>query len=206
MGDASLPEDGIRSDIRAMILEAFENDHAATCVTLASGWLVDHPNDLGVIICHAQMLYKMARYDEAIPLLVNACERFPESRWSNYCLLGNLFRYRGDFEQACVYYQRAVDEDPDEASSLIFLGSMQARLGNLRLAESTHRRAIKCSKGCVDEAFHNLGLVLRGQGRMDEARECFDRAIALDADDSDAIEALADVECVIKLKALTKTE
>ena len=44
----------------------------------------------------------------------------------------------------------------------------QARQGKLVQAEATHRRATQCSHGQIDEAYHNLGLVLRGQGRLGE--------------------------------------
>ena len=96
-------------------------------------------------------------------------------------------------------YQKAIDEDPDEAGSYIFLGAVQARQGKLELAEQTHRRATQCPSGLIDEAYHNLGLVLRGQGRLAEAAECFRKAIELCPDYPDAIEALQDVESAMTL-------
>ncbi len=135
----------------------------------------------------------MTRYDEAIRVYTDAIERFGDRRLGFYCEFGHLFRYRGNFPEAERWYRKASEEDPDEASSFIFLGSIQARQGNLRTAESSHRRATSCSKGCIDEAFHNLGLVLRGQGRLSEAADCFRKAIEIDAEYEDAVIALEDV-------------
>ena len=54
-----------------------------------------------------------------------------------------------------------------------------------------------CKEGCIYEAHHNLGLVLRGQGRLDEACKCFEKAIELDPEYDAAKEALTDVLAAI---------
>lgn len=178
---------------RTAIREARRKGHAATCVELAERWLRKHPNDLGVIHDYANMLYEMTRYDDAILIYEDALERFPDDRWGIFNQLGHLHRYRGALPAAETAYQSAIDEDPEEAASYIFLGAVQARQGKLIEAERTHRSATKCPEGFVDEAYHNLGLVLRGQGRLKEARECFEKAIEIDPDYEVAYEALEDV-------------
>ena len=190
---------GIEGQKRSMVFAAYHNDYAATTVLLAERWLRDHPDDLGVIYDYAMMLYQMARYDEAIRVYMDAIERFPDDRWGLYNGLGNLYRYRGDFSVAELWYQKAVDENPDEATSYVFLGAVQARQGKLKEAETTHRKAIGCSEGCIDEAHHNLGLVLRGQGRLAEAAVCFRQAIDLCPAYPEAIEALEDIESALVL-------
>ncbi len=183
----------------AMIDAAYRNDHAATTVLLAERWLRDHPDDLWIIHKYAAMLYQMTRYDEAIQVCVDAIARFPDSRWGLYNQVGHLHRYRGNFADAELWYQKAKDEDPEEAASYIFLGAVQARQGKLKEAEATHRAATRCADGCIDEAHHNLGLVLRGQGRLAESVGCFRKAIELCPTYADAIEALADVESALAL-------
>jgi tetratricopeptide (TPR) repeat protein len=189
------------NEIQDAIAHASQNDHAATCVFLAERWLRDHPDDLWVIHKYAEMLYLMTRYDEAVRVYTDAIEKFGDHRWGIYNQLGHLFRYRGDFPQAEHWYRKAAEEDPDEASSLIFLGSTQARQGNLKAAEVSHRKATTCSAGCIDEAFHNLGLVLRGQGRLAEAAVCFRKAIEITPEYADAIQALEDVTKAVGLLA-----
>jgi tetratricopeptide (TPR) repeat protein len=180
---------------------AFQKDYAATCVLVAERWLRNHPDDLYVIYKYTEMLYKMTRYEEAIRVYVDAIERFKDHRWALYNQMGNLYRYRGDFAGAEPWYQKAIDEDPDDAGSYIFLGAAQAQQGKLKQAEETHRRATQCTDGCIDEAYCNLGLVLRGQGRLTEAAECFRKAVEISPKYADAIEALEDVEIAVVLSA-----
>jgi tetratricopeptide (TPR) repeat protein len=190
---------GTADETYEMIGVAFGNDQAATTVLLASRWLQAHPDDLWVIHKYAEMLYKMTRYEEAIRVYLDAIDRFEDGRWGLYNQLGHLHLYRGDFAVAELWYKKAVDEDPDEVASYVFLGAVQARQGRLSQAEETHRRATQCPHGPVDEAYHNLGLVLRGQGRLAEAAECFRQAIELCSEYADAIEALQDVEAALAL-------
>lgn len=185
--------------IRSLIRSAYREDRAATTVLLAAHWLRDHPDDLGVTLDYAEMLYQMTRYHEAIQVYQGAIERFEDARWVLYNRLGSLFRYRGDFQEAEQWFRKAIDEDPNDASSYIFLGAVLARDGKLREAESVHRRATRCSEGCLDEAWHNLGLVLRGQGRLSDAAPCFRKAIEIEPEYANAIEALEDVESALAL-------
>ncbi len=197
---------GVTVETRRMLRHACLNDHAATTVLLAARWLDAHPNDISAIYDYATMLYQMARYDEAIRVYLDAIERFEEWRWVLYNQMGQLYRYRGDFAEAEIWYQKAIDEDPNEAGSYIFLGAVQARQGKFVEAEATHRRATQCTKGLIDEAYHNLGLVLRGQGRIAEAADCFRKAIELQSDYTDAIEALEDVETALLLSKQDEAE
>ncbi len=192
---------GITDETYGMIGLAYRNDQAATTVLLASRWLKAHPDDIWVIFNYAEILYKLTRYEEAIRVYLDAIERFEDRRWGLYNQMGHLHRYRGDYAVAELWYQKAVDENPDEAGSYIFLGAVQAVQGKLMQAEVTHRRAIQCPEGLIDEAYHNLGLVLRGQGRFAEAADCFRKAIELCPEYPHAIEALQDVEAALTLTA-----
>jgi tetratricopeptide (TPR) repeat protein len=143
------------------------------------------------------MLYKMTRYESAIRVYSDAIERFEQNRWGLYNQMGHLCRYRGDFAGAEPWYQKAIDENPDETSSYVLLGDVQARQGKLRLAEETYRQATQYHDWAIDEAYHNLGLVLRSQGRLAEAAEWFRKAIDLSPEYIDANEALQDVESAL---------
>lgn len=183
------------------IRNAFRNDQAATCVALCEAHLRENPDDLWTTYNYAEMLYKMTRYDQAIAVYQDALDRFPDARWGLYNQLGHLYRYCGSFPHAETAYQKAIDIDPEEAASYIFLGAIQARQGKLEQAEATHRAATRCPEGCIDEAYHNLGLVLRGQGRLSEAKQCFEKAISIDSDYAVAYEALKDVTTVLQIEA-----
>lgn len=170
---------------------------------MAERWLEDHPNDKLVTLKYAEMLYLLTRYDDAIQVYLDALEKFPADRCLVYAGLGGLYRYRGQFTEAETWYRKATEANPDQAAYFIFLGAIQARQGKLAEAEASHRRATKCSTGCIDEAWHNLGLVLRGQGYLLDAADCFREAIKRDPKYEDSKQALRDVEWVIKKFDLT---
>lgn len=182
---------------------AYDNDHAATVVLLAPRWLVDHPDDIAATAWYADMLYQMTRYEEAIEVLLAAIEREDEDLPRHLLLLkiGALERYRGNFAESEKWYGQAIELQPDDATGYVFLGAAQARQGKLHEAEATHRQGTACRDGAADESFHNLGLVLRAQGRLEEAAEAFRSAIKLDPDYESATEALEDVENAIQLIA-----
>ena len=167
------------SEIPKPIAYASQNSQAATLVYLAEHWLRDYPDDLWVTHEYAEMLYKLTRYDEAISVYTAAIDRFEDHRWGIYNQLGDLHKYRGSFPESENWYRKATEEDPDEAAGFVLLGSVQAQRGHLKQAEESYRRATGCTEGqfWCDEAFHNLGLVLRGQGRFAEAAECFRKAL-----------------------------
>ncbi len=100
----------------------------------------------------------------------------------------------GDYDQAAVWYRRAIDADLGDATGHIYLGAVLARQGRLHEAEEAHRLAIGCAEGCIDEAYFNLGLVLRAQERFAEAADCFRESIRLDPEYRAARRALRDVE------------
>jgi tetratricopeptide (TPR) repeat protein len=184
--------------LRLAILCDFYDDQAISCVILAEHWLEDHPDDKLVTLKYAEMLYLLTRYDDAIQVYLDALEKFPENRCGIYAGLGGLYRYRGQFSEAEIWFRKATEANSDNATFFTFLGAVQARQGNLVEAEASHRRATKCATGCIDEAWHNLGLVLRGQGYLLDAAECFRKAIKLYPEYADAKEALRDVEWAMK--------
>lgn len=186
---------------RKAIATAFYNDQAATTVHLAPLWLTDHPDDIAVIGWYADMLYQMTRYDDAINVLSNAINQVNEDLPKHLMLLkmGAVERYRGNCAESEKWYCSAIELQPNDATGYVMLGAAQARQGKLKMAEATHRRGTQCTYGAVDESFHNLGLVLRGQGRLEEAADCFRAAIKIDPLYDVAIEALKDVENAVRL-------
>ena len=110
-------------------------------------------------------LLELARYDEAEHAISNALRLCPEEkRQIPLCDMGCLFKFQGDYEQAAGWFQKAIDAVPRDTQGYIYLGSLLALQGRLREAEEVHRQATEtCYEGCLDEAFLNLGLVLRAK-------------------------------------------
>ena len=179
------------------VIDAEDNDQVATCVALGERLLAESPESTLTRFSVANTLYLMARYEDALAQYDAILQSDPDLEWAVRNQIGHLNRYRGDFKAAEACYARAAEIEPDNASSFVYLGAVQVRQGRLKDAERSHRTAVQCERGRIDEAYHNLGLVLRGQGRLTEAKECFEEAISRDSEYDEAIEALRDVTAAL---------
>src|SRR5206468_7291017 len=103
----------------------------------------------------------------------------PERRYVVQAHFGHLYEKKGEFHRAETWFRKAVAGAPREAHWRIFLGGVLAVSGRLKEAEAVFREAARCSGGCIDEAYLNLGLVLRAQRQYKEARACFQKALKI---------------------------
>ncbi|MEO7299776.1 MAG: tetratricopeptide repeat protein [Verrucomicrobiota bacterium] len=99
-------------------------------------------------------------------------------------------------------FMRAHRLDADEATYLIYAGSAAFRRGDLSKAKKLATKATKCSKGCIDEAFFNLGGYLLSARRYKEAANCYLKALKIDNNYEIAKKRLEDVELILKKEAL----
>lgn len=145
---------------------------------------------------YATALRKLVRYKEAreiLDIIEGICQ---EELVFMVCReKGHLFRAQND-------YQKAVEINPNDAGNHIFLGSIFARLGEFERAKQCHRTATQCSKGATDEGYLNLGYILRAQGRLEEALECFENALKIDPNYQHAHLAIKDINSAIKFRSM----
>jgi tetratricopeptide (TPR) repeat protein len=176
------------------LFDAWNAGEHAYALELSREFLRDFPESNIALVIQGVILYELARYEEAEQVLRAAVlDAAPESLPHAYLHLGHLFRERGDYESAAKWYRQAAELEPDHAGRHIFLGEVLARKGDFSGAEKAHREATKCTKGDVDEAYLNLGLVLRAQERYEEALNCFEKALKLTPDYPEALKARADI-------------
>ena len=129
----------------------------------------------------APRLIDLGRHAEAEGALKRAIALCPpEKVWIPLAEMGHLQKSRGEFWGAAAWYGQAIKSVPDEAGGHIGLGGILARFGRLQEAENAHRAATRCTKGRLDEAYLNLGLVLRAEQRDEEAASCLEQALRLD--------------------------
>lgn len=180
------------------MFDAWSAGEYARALEISRELLRDFPDfNLGWML-QGVVLYELARYEEAEQVLRNAILGLPlEHLHHGYVHLGHLYRERGDYVNAEKWYRKAIDLEPDDAGRHIFLGALLAKRGDIPGAEAAHRKATQCSKGAVDEAYFNLGLVLRAQERYQEALACFEKAVKLTPEYPEAITAKTDVEKAI---------
>ena len=180
-------------------------DMVGCTVELARRYLADNPTHGVVWVYYADSLRAMSRYTEALVALRRGLRLCPRKKlYLVYYRFGDFYEKQGALRVAERWYRKAVDSNPSDATYRIFLGAHLARTGRLKEAAAVHRRATQCKEGCIDEAFLNLGLVLRALERYPEALKCFKRALNIDPKYKAARKALADVEYVLKFRGMDR--
>jgi len=142
----------------------------------------------------------LARYktaDKAIRRAITLCPR--KALPIAYSRMGHLFQANGDFKQAAIWYRKAVTQKPQDATYHVFLASNTFKRGLLKQSAACYRRALKCSEGCLDEAYFNLGGILLGQRNYSEAIECYQEALKIDPKYKIAKERLDDAKLALLL-------
>lgn len=157
--------------------------------------------------CLGRALGDLARYDEAEQALLKAIEYCPSEKLRiPFAAMALLFRAARDDDRAAQWFRRVIQSAPDHASGYIFLGGTLALQGRLAEAEAMHRRATECAEGCLDEAYLNLGFVLRAQERFEDAAIGFEEALRRDPTDRDAKRSLRDVMACLRERASSGSE
>jgi tetratricopeptide (TPR) repeat protein len=195
-----MPENRILRRDWERLRKADDANSTALTVLRAREFLSHYPDFGPAWLVLGQALRCLARYEEAQSALTRCLDLCPEEkRRLPLYEFGHLGKQCGDYEEAARWYRASIEADPNDASGYIFLGGILAKQGKLHEAEQIHRTGTQCREGCIDEAFLNLGLVLRAQERFEEAAECFCKAVELDPNYRDAKQALRDTERCIRV-------
>ena len=181
------------------IQAADDREHLGHTLELSKRFVEDFPDFPYGWIYLGDSLYGLARYSEALRAFRRALRLCPrEKRFLVHVRLGHLHSRKGNLVRAEAWYRKAIAGNPSNASYRIFLGGLLAIAGRLREAEAVHRQATNCKKGRIDEAYLNLGLVLRAQERYEEALKCFRKALKTDPRYAEAKKEIADVRKVLQ--------
>jgi hypothetical protein len=93
--------------------------------------------------------------------------------------LGNLLVLAAQPAEAETVYRKAIELDPNRASSLFNLGLLLQQRGDLRGAEELYRRALKIDPGNA-WTHYQLGAIEETRGQQARAIDSYARAFALD--------------------------
>jgi len=114
---------------------------------------------------------------------------FRRSQASAHFERGRQFERSGRLEEAMAEFKNAVEADPSYAAAHNALGHHYRRKGLLTKATEEFRMAVKLAQDY--ESYFNLGRVLFDLDRHSEAREAFQRCLALSPGDPSARYELA---------------
>ena len=182
----------------ARIMDADDADQIAFARHLCERHLANYPDHGPTLVVYARLLISLGQYAPAQSTLDHAQEIVPPERLPLVLALrGDLLKQQGDLAGAEELYLSALELSPDDATDLIYAGSVAFRSGNLERAKEHARKATKCSEGCIEEAWFNLGGYLLSEQQYFEAADCYRRALEIDPDYQLAAQRLRDVELII---------
>lgn len=111
-----------------------------------------------------------------LALLVSGCGKDVHY----YIELGNEAVREGDFQEAVLHFEKAVEEYPESYEAHNSLGAALSAVGNLQRAVEHFSIAVALKDDFL-EGYYNLGRALAGTGRFEEAIVEYQNAIDVDS-------------------------
>ncbi len=198
-------------EIRNVAIAAADDDRDPVAIELLHAYLQHRPGDAFMWYRFGDALRVIGLNHEAEHALNTALELEPKRRPFVLTRLGRIYADAGRRAEAEAAFAEACEfpENSGLGWLWIFRGANLAAATQLVAAEKCHRHALTFDDKNVDrdEAFLNLGYVLRAQGRYTEAAEAFKSALHITPDYKEATEALHSLEglseALAKVKQLT---
>ena len=181
--------------LQQQLISASDSNLLASTVRLADQYLALSPGSVKALIDKAHALAGLSRYEESLSVYQTAIDALQDDQSPDaiYGEIGNLYRAKGDFSQAIIYYRKQIEADPDDATGYLFLGTLQLQQGEIDAAQETLQSANHCSSGCLDELKLALGNTMRAKGDYQQAAACYTEALQISPGDALAKAALKDV-------------
>jgi len=158
---------------------------------------------IGAQVLLAQLLACLQRFDDAQAALDETLEVGDAGGFGylRNTVQGEIHEHRGDHSKAEECFRAACAARPDDAGPLSRVAGSLWSQGKLRDAEETYRQATTKTEGHPDEAWANLGYVLRAQERYQEALAALEHALRMDPTVRGVQRAIADVKRALALTA-----
>jgi tetratricopeptide (TPR) repeat protein len=189
-------------NLKALCDEADKLELHGLSRELTQRQLEAHPDDYRLLLDLATHEMTFCCYEEAKAAIDHA-ERVCPPKAMKWVLArrGHLSEGLGDRDASIRYHLAAHELDPEEATYLIYAGSVSFKAGDTDRAIEFATRATQCAKGCIDEAYFNLGGYLLAMRRYSEAQDCYRRALEIDPNYRIAQTRLEDVSRILALEA-----
>ena len=187
-----------RKESISQICLADDRGQTAVVIELCKKHLRKYPKHGPAWLRYGMAQVALARYAEAEKSIQRAITFCPTKALPiAYAQRGHLFQAKGDLKQAAFWYRKALKHRPNDATWHIFLASNAFKRGLHKQSEAYYRRALKCSEGCLDEAYFNLGGILLGKRNYAEAIKCYQEALKIDPKYKIAKERLDDAKLAL---------
>ena len=136
------------------------------------------------------LLYnKIGKADQSAAEVKRALQLDPKD-WKTYMAMGLGAYQAGQFQAAASAWETALKLEPDNVPALRNLGAAYHTLGRDDDAVATLQHALEIKPSA--DVYTNLGTILFYQGKYDESVPAFEKALALNANNSEIWGNLAD--------------
>ena len=156
------------------------------------------PDELASLYFNRAIIYRrLDRYDDALADLDQAATLTPKDA-EIYNLRGSCWFLKGDKQRALMEHERAIQLAPDDAAAYVGRGlalwetkqdDWGAKEYDRVIADMTKGLQYKFSKAAVCKVLTIRGLAFREKGDLRQARRDLDQALAIKADDPEALNA-----------------
>ncbi len=148
-----------------------------------------NPQELRGLVGMVETLASQNKMPEAIDFMKQAVDREP-SRRDFKLALANLYVRDEKYDDAIAMFQQLLSTDPKSADLLFRLGETQRRKGDVNTAVDTFRRASQASPNDLRPLLQ-LGLLMDGTGRRDQAKPIYEQILKIQPDQPVALNNLA---------------
>lgn len=151
-----------------------------TAIEVANQCLKEYPNDPFVLVILSRSLVEIERFGDALSVLKKSIKPLSKKRRSGaWRSIGRLYERKGNYKRAEIWLRRALDKKPDNAYTLIWLGSVVLAQGRSKEAKKFLRKATRVESNICDKAYYYLGNCLLVEEDYHEAIECYARALEI---------------------------
>ncbi len=159
--------------------------HAQEALARLQSGLAQQPADTDLLINLGVLRFSLGDFAGGLQQFETACEREPPSRWAHHNA-GLCYLLQGHAEEARAHFAAALRQEADFAPTLGQLALLNKAHNSGRSSLEQLSQAVRAAPGDF-ESRHNLALFLLETGKEEDALPEAERAVALRADNHDAL-------------------
>jgi len=156
-----------------------------------------HLTSVSVRLRFAENLRIIGRLTEAEGVLSSITDISKEKEWLLNIHKGQIYIDRKDFQAAVQCFTQAVEKNPKSTVPFIYLANAYISSQQQGKAVDVLLRGLQ-AQGDLDEVYLNLGYCYRTIGEYLLAKESFLKALEVDGSCQEAVDALSDVNSVVR--------
>lgn len=148
-----------------------------------------NPKDLRGLVGITETLVAGNKFGDAIKIMETSVSGSPERR-DFRLVLANVYVRDQRYDDAIHVYEGLLKSEPKSSDLLIRLAETQRRKGDVNLAVDTFRRAAQAAP-TDSRPLLQLGMLLDGTGRRDQAKPVYEQVLRIQPDNPFALNNLA---------------